>query len=311
MSTPIFVLGEALMDCIAQPDGQLRPCMGGSPYNLARAVARQGAAVAYLNPLSSDLFGQVLQSQLLHDGVCVLASASRRPTSLAVVQLRSGQPDYGFYREGIADRDYTVDSMLSLLRSGAPGILHTGSLALVPPEHEKVLAIVRAAKEMGWVISVDVNIRPRLSDDLPAYLNAVRSVMVLADWLKASDEDLFHLGMSAQTLSAAPQVAQQLRVQLPLAGFTRLALTYGAKGAYLEVGGAYDVAPAPAVEVADTVGAGDTFWGTTLADWVLGTGDAAQRVGHTLRRAMQAAAINCQRHGCHPPTREEMQTAPA
>ena len=38
MSASIWVLGEALMDCIAQPDGSLRPLMGGSPYNMARAA---------------------------------------------------------------------------------------------------------------------------------------------------------------------------------------------------------------------------------------------------------------------------------
>ena len=38
MTTSIFVLGEALMDCIAQPDGRLLPLMGGSPFNLARTA---------------------------------------------------------------------------------------------------------------------------------------------------------------------------------------------------------------------------------------------------------------------------------
>ena len=41
---PIRVLGEALMDCVAQPDGSLRPFMGGSPFNLARAAALRGAS---------------------------------------------------------------------------------------------------------------------------------------------------------------------------------------------------------------------------------------------------------------------------
>ncbi len=62
----------------------------------------------------------------------------------------------------------------------------------------------------------------------------------------------------------------------------------------------------PVVDVKDTVGAGDTFWGSCLADWVLhGTltdpHAAAQRVPHTLQRALVAAAINCSRIGCQPP----------
>jgi fructokinase len=58
MSTAVWVLGEALMDCVAQSDGSLRPLMGGSPFNMARATALRGASVGYLNPLSTDNFGE-------------------------------------------------------------------------------------------------------------------------------------------------------------------------------------------------------------------------------------------------------------
>ena len=153
MTTSIWVLGEALMDCVAQTDGTLRPFMGGSPFNLARAAALRGASVGYVNPLSSDQFGQAMQQQLLHDGVTPLAPTSPLPTSLAVVQIRQGQPSYGFYREGIADRDYTVDAVLRRLEGQPPGILHTGSLLLVPPEHHKILEVLRGAKALGWTLS--------------------------------------------------------------------------------------------------------------------------------------------------------------
>ena len=116
----IRVLGEALMDCVAQPDGSLRPLMGGSPFNLARAAALRGASVAYLNPLSTDLFGQQMQAQLTQDGVQLPGGHSPRPTSLAVVQIHDGQPSYGFYREGIADRDYTAAQVLATPWTSAP-----------------------------------------------------------------------------------------------------------------------------------------------------------------------------------------------
>ena len=85
MKKHVFVLGEALMDCIAQPDGQLRPLRGGSPYNMARAASLRGATVHYLNPLSTDSFGQELGAQLEADGVQISPQRSPRPTSLAVV----------------------------------------------------------------------------------------------------------------------------------------------------------------------------------------------------------------------------------
>lgn len=305
MSLRVHVLGEALMDCVAQPDGSLRPYMGGSPFNLARAAALRGAAVSYLNPLSSDSFGLQMRTQLSADGVRCIPEASRLPTSLAVVQISHGQPSYGFYREGIADRDYTVDGVLKQLAQERPGVLHTGSLLLVPPEHEKVLAILREARALGWTLSVDVNLRPRLASDLAAYVRAVRDIAALADWLKASDEDLAVLGFDRVERSRAPELARHFTAT----GATRVALTFGAQGAWLCVDAQAAEADVSPVQVVDTVGAGDTFWGNCLADWALQPENAASRVADTLQKAMRAAAINCTRPGCQPPRLEELQAA--
>jgi fructokinase len=302
MSAAVWVFGEALMDCVAQPDGSLRPFMGGSPFNMARAAARRGAPVGYLNPLSTDQFGLQMGAQLAQDGVKLLLPASRLPTSLAVVQLNNGQPSYGFYREGVADRDYTVEQVLSTLAGVAPGVLHTGSLLLVPPEHEKVLSILKGAKALGWTISVDVNLRPKLASDLALYVHAVKAVAALADWLKASDEDLALLGFADPTRAQAPEIVRHFTEQ----GASRVALTFGEQGAWLTVDGAQATQGVPTVALVDTVGAGDTFWGNCLGDWVLQPEGAATRVAQTLAQAMRAAAINCTRPGCHPPTYAEV-----
>ena len=304
MSAAIWVLGEALMDCVSQPDGSLRPFMGGSPFNLARSAALRGAPVGYLNPLSSDHFGLQMQDQLTRDGVQLLQPASRLPTSLAVVQINKGQPSYGFYREGIADRDYTSEQVLATLRTSAPGVLHTGSLMLVPPEHEKVIAILKAAKALGWTISVDVNLRPQLAANLSQYVAAVKAVAALADWLKASDEDLEVLGFLSPSRANAANITRHFTAQ----GASRVALTFGAAGAWLQVDGEQAEQDVPAITLVDTVGAGDTFWGNCLADWVLQPEGSANRVTSTLKQAMQAAAINCSRAGCHPPMWKELQT---
>lgn len=303
----VWVLGEALMDCMAQPDGSLVPHLGGSPYNLACATALQGAPVGFINPMSTDAFGQALLDHLQDNHARSLLPRSALPTSLAVVQVTDGQPSYGFYREGVADRDYQVADVVALLEASPPGVLHTGSLMAMPPEHCKVLQVMAAAKRLGWVISVDVNLRPRVASDVPAYLQAVREVAAHADWLKASDEDLELLGFADVSLAHAPELAQHWMAQ----GCSRVALTFGAQGAYLQVGDAHAQAVAPSVEVQDTVGAGDTFWGSCLADWVLhdtlnNVSLAAQRVPRTLHRALVAAAINCSRQGCSPPTTAEV-----
>jgi fructokinase len=306
MGMHLAVLGEALMDCIAQSDGRLLPLMGGSPYNMARAAARRGASVSYLNPLSSDTFGQGLAQRLRDDGVSTVGGTSVKPTSLAVVQLHQGQPSYGFYREGIADRDYTPDSVLARLPA-TPGVLHTGSLLLVPPEHEKALAVLQAARARGWTISVDVNLRVKLAADVAAYVQAVRSVLPHVDWLKASDEDLAVLGFDGTALPNAAHLVAQLRAVAGPGQLSRVALTFGAEGAHLDIQGQSAQAAAPQVNVVDTVGAGDTFWGNCLADWCESDTLATARVAQTLHWAMQAAAINCTRAGCEPPTWAEVQ----
>jgi len=307
MTTPIFVLGEALMDCIAQPDGRLLPLMGGSPFNMARAAALRGASVAYLNPLSTDLFGQGMAQLLLRDGVALQGGQSRLPTSLAVVQVTDGQPSYGFYREGIADRDYTVEGITAVLQQQkTPGILHTGSLLLIPPEHHKVLAILKAAREMGWTISVDINLRPKVAHELAQYVQALREVIALTDWLKASDEDLETMGFADVRLSESARLVQKLRAGVAPGALSRVALTFGGDGAYLDIEGQTHSLAVPRITMADTVGAGDTFWGNTLADWALQPAGAAERVASTLDLSMKAAAINCTRQGCQPPTRAEV-----
>ena len=232
MSLPTLILGEALMDCITQADGSLLPLMGGSPFNLARATALQGGQVGYLSPFSSDSFGQQLKARSIADEVRPMSPDSARPTSLAVVTVRAGQPSYGFYREGIADRDYQPEALLALMATMAPGVLHTGSLMLVPPENAKVMQVIEGARALGWTISVDVNLRPRVADDLAAYCAAVMQAVELADWVKASDEDLEILGFGQASLATA----DELRQRFARGANRRIAFTFGAAGAFGALG---------------------------------------------------------------------------
>ncbi|MFM7697564.1 MAG: carbohydrate kinase family protein [Limnohabitans sp.] len=315
MTVSVWVLGEALMDCVAQPDTSLRPMMGGSPFNLACAVALQAVDVGYLSPFSNDVFGQALSQRLAETGAKAMGKTSRKPTSLAVINMHNGQPSYGFYRDGIADRDYNAEDIVSQLKQHAPGVLHTGSLMAMPPEHHKVMHVIQFAKALGWTISIDVNLRTRVAYDLPAYLDAVNRMAGLADWLKASDEDMQLLGWRDVNWDNIRALAAQWHAL----GCQRVALTFGATGASLHIASPSAVdsvslqakAAAPAVNVVDTVGAGDTFWGSCLADWVLhdtvgNDGLAASRADQTLQRALKGAAINCERVGCQPPTEQEL-----
>ncbi|MGB0809997.1 MAG: carbohydrate kinase family protein, partial [Candidatus Puniceispirillaceae bacterium] len=92
-----------------------------------------------------------------------------------------------------------------------------------------------------------------------------------------------------------------------------LVLTRGENGASLFHDGQWHDEPvAPMDELKDTVGAGDTFMATMLV-WLVQNGAIGQLAGLSLgdklamvRRAAQAAAINCSRQGCNPPFADEM-----
>ena len=109
----VAVVGEALIDFIVGDDGAYRPHLGGSPFNVAIGLAREGIQVSYLSPFSDDTFGDQLHDALASEGVQLpLARRSRWPTSLALVTIdEHGMPTYRLYREGIADKDTSYDEI--------------------------------------------------------------------------------------------------------------------------------------------------------------------------------------------------------
>ncbi|MFK7930433.1 MAG: PfkB family carbohydrate kinase, partial [Myxococcota bacterium] len=60
--------------------GAFTPIWDGSPYNVARALARQGAEVTWLTPFSTDQFGDRLRHGLVTEGVQVPSQRSSRPS---------------------------------------------------------------------------------------------------------------------------------------------------------------------------------------------------------------------------------------
>ena len=69
--------------------------------------------------------------------------------------------------------------------------------------------------------------------------------------------------------------------------------------------------PAPKVQIADTIGAGDAFQAALLDALVhpdVGTRipSTATELASVLHRCVTAGAIACSRHGARPPTREEI-----
>ena len=305
----VSVLGEALIDFIAGEDGAYRPHPGGSPYNVAVGLARQGIDVSYLSPFSDDTFGDQLFDSLRREGVDVpIARRSLWPTSLALVTIGSdGKPSYRLYREGIADKDTSVEEVEANLPHNLE-VFHTGSLAITPSQLPKIRKLFELMRERKITISMDINIRLRASIDTRAYLDGVRSLLPFADIVKASDEDLEPFRFAADSRKAAARAFEE-------AGSGMLVLTEGKGGALLHtVNGVVEAKAYPTARFADTVGAGDTFHSAFLAS-LLRAGAIGGRfpdvdpsvLKAALEFACAAAAINVSRVGCNPPTQAEVE----
>ena len=307
-SPPIQVAfaGEALIDLIRNPDGSYQPCLGGALYNLCRALARQGVGTLYLNPLSRDRFGRELAAQLAADGVQLAQPVPvQQVTSLAVVNLTEhGHPDYAFYREGVADRAVTAESLAqSCAAVPALQLVCTGALALDARDAAVYLPWLQAQRAAGRCVVVDANLRPSVMPDLAAYRATVHAALAEADIIKASDEDLAHLQISGADALAC---ARQLLDAHPRAGL--VALTLGGEGAWLvrRGGGQWFAREARPLSVVDTVGAGDSFLAGLLAYLLRqasGRIDAltATQCQQALNHALASASLCVQAQGCVPP----------
>ena len=88
-------MGEALIDLIHGEDGSgPTPLIGGSPYNVAIAMARLGLDVGFICPISRDGFGKRLAQGLIDEGVrqCI-DERTEAPTAVAEVFTdASGHP---------------------------------------------------------------------------------------------------------------------------------------------------------------------------------------------------------------------------
>src|SRR5579871_6895162 len=104
--------GEALIDFlpVAAADGgaALRPHVGGSCYNVAVGMARLGAPAGFIGGISTDLFGRMIVQHATDSGVDLrFATRSPHQTKLAFVTVVDGQPQYAFFDENTASRNWS------------------------------------------------------------------------------------------------------------------------------------------------------------------------------------------------------------
>ncbi|WP_007024014.1 carbohydrate kinase family protein [Saccharomonospora iraqiensis] len=312
--------GEALVDLVPAGAGGgvggvgstsdlLAPRLGGGPYNVALAAGRLGAPTAFLSRLSTDRFGDALLRRLEESGVDTsLVRRGPEPTSLAVVTLDDDAgAEYRFYVEGTADRLITDPGPLPPDTTA----LSVGTLGMVlDPGARAYEAVLRREHDRGVLTALDPNIRPGLIADPAAYRARFAAWLPSVRLLKLSIEDADWLAGGSGVVRAAG-VRSALRSWLD-AGPAAVVLTAGADGLSVITARGHEVTvPTVAVEVGDTIGAGDTVQGAMLAWFVRhGVDDpGALTVGDwrdVLSFAARAAAVTVSRRGAEPPTAAEM-----
>ena len=300
MTPELLVFGEALIDLKASSALAFQGFVGGSPLNVALAGARLELPSALATRVSTDFFGAEIAALLAANGVNTdYLERGTEPSTLAFVNVASdGVPSYSFRFLETSTLAYSGQLELP---ANLRAIHYGGSLnPLFEPISSRVLNVVRG---FAGLKHFDPNVRPAVLGDVPAYRTRLEPWWDSADWVKMSLEDFeFLYPDSSEADFAASLLARGVRV---------VTVTDGGKGARLHRAGRTPLeVSAPNISVVDTVGAGDTFSGATIAkllelDVDLETvTDAALLT--VLRFAATAAAINCTRPGCDPPTRAEI-----
>jgi len=309
----VIALGELLVDLTERSGGQggapvYERNPGGAPANLAAACTRLGLNAALVGKVGDDPMGAVALEALRTCGVdtSFMQVDATVCTTLALASLIEGTDSYAysFVRKPGADQ---------MLRPGelpaeairAARVLHVGSLSLThEPARSATLEAVRLAREAGALVSYDPNHRPHAWDSPGDALEQMLALLPSAELLKVGDSEaeLLCRELDANTPAAeTPGFLSHTACTLRAAGPRLVAITCGARGAYLQSGAGEAWVPAvPAARVCDTTGAGDNFWGAALA-WLLREGRVARAADLDALDTLQLAA--CGAFACHEASR--------
>jgi fructokinase len=306
---PVFaVIGEALMDVVDEGrHTTYRAHVGGSPLNVAAGLAKLDQPTALLARFSHDPWGRILRRYAEQSGADLsLAVDTDAPSTLAVVALDdAGVATYEFFVDGTADWGWT-DTELADLPSSLRYV-HFGSLASWTRPGADAIArrLARLRAEGGAIVTYDPNVRPGLLGERGRAAATIEASIALAQLVKASTEDLDWLYPSDDPADVA-------RRWLGI-GPDIVVITDGGNGPTAYTTATSLRRPAVAVDIVDTVGAGDAFMsglldGLARAE-VTSTHDLARspdRLSSLLDDASVVAAIVCSRAGADAPTRAEV-----
>ena len=289
---------------------------GGANANVAFALSRREHPHRFLGRISDDLFGKQIRKHLADNGVELeMSVTAQEQSTLAFASIDDhGVADYSFYVNDTADWMWrpeelpTVETIQELEgRAIQYGCL---TMAMAPGNAviEQWLAGIFDSDAM--TLSHDVNVRPALGHNRGNERERVEKLNRISTIIKASDADIEWLYPDRDLES----VAQEW-----LGGLAKIVvITKGADGAVVYRGQDKIEVAGLAIDLEDTVGAGDTFMANFLVelDNVAGLGDQPlkrierldiEEIERAAKIAVTASAIACERAGAQPPTLREIE----
>lgn len=272
---------------------------GGAPANVAVGVSRLGGKAAFIGKTGDDMHGTLLKGVLDEEGVDVsnLVQDDSVFTTLAFVDVNDeGERTFSFARKPGADTQMRFEEMDKDLIDNSK-IFHVGSLSLThEPARSATYDAVDLAKDHGVMISYDPNYRASLWDSEQTAIKFMRSLIEKADIMKISDEETALL----TDFEAPEEAAKALLDQ----GVSIAAVTLGSEGALIANKEGSRRVPGFKSKVADTNGAGDSFWSAILTQ-IAQSGKKAEELSldelaEFTRFANGVAALTVRKHGAIP-----------
>ena len=297
--------GEVLVDLIPDKSGTRHGVIGGGSANAARALAKLGLEVEFIDGISTDQWGQQAKKEFSADGVGLnFVNISEKPTCQAIVSLEAnGSASYEFVIGGTATFDFA--DWLPDPEQLKPELLYIGTLVtVIEPSASILREWAMQVSEFAPVV-FDPNVRPAVMGDRANYITKVEKFVEISSVVKVSEEDLNWLFPGENHVAIAKKWLEL--------GPALIVITRGFAGLIAVTPEELIEVPGVRVDVVDTIGAGDTV-GAIVCEAIINEGIHnlhGEQLRKMLERAALAAAITCSRKGPVPPTSAQIRESAA
>lgn len=284
MNDIVVGMGEALWDVL--PEGKK---IGGAPANFAYHVSQFGLPSQVVSAVGNDPLGREIVENFTSKGLNHLIEEVPYPTGTVQVEIDpAGVPQYDI-KENVAWDNIPYTARLEAL-AGQTRAVCFGSLAQRNVvSRDTINRFLDAMPQTADSIVVfDVNLRQGFYTK-----DILCNSMKRCNILKINDEEL----VTVSRMFGYPGIDLQDKCWILLGKYNlrMLILTCGINGSYVFTPGNVSFQPTPKVEVADTVGAGDSFTAAFIASLLKGKSVAE---AHAL--AVRTSAFVCTRKGAMP-----------